>query len=114
MTLKTLVENCKKELIELVKISNEKVFNHMNCDNKEDFNKTYREKSIARDDLRCSIYTISKQLVSEYNKIYSGTHRPFHSADFIYCDLVKMLDSDHIINLGSFVLKYECTAYQLI
>lgn len=104
-----LAKELRKELILLVKTSNEKVFIHKNDDNKDTYNETYRNMMTARDELRCSIYTISNTLTKEYNK-FSSIH---HSADLFYHELIKLLDDSHLVDLGSFLLKYDIRANQL-
>lgn len=110
--MENLINLCKelrKELVQLVKISNEKVFIHKNNDDKNTFDVTYHNMLTARDELRCSIYTISNTLTKEYNKLSSI----YHSADLIYCPLIKMLDENHLVDLTGFLLSFDNRMEQL-
>lgn len=102
-----LSKELRKELVQLVKTSNEKVFIHKNDDNKN--NETYHNMLTARDELRCSIYTISNTLTKEYNKLSTI----YHSADLIYCPLIKMLDENHLVDLTGFLLSFDNRVEQL-
>lgn len=104
-----IAKELRKELVQLVKTSNEKVFIHKNDDNTNTFNETYRNMMTARDELRCSIYTISNTLTKEYNK-FSSIH---HSADLIYCPLIKMLDENHLVDLTGFFISFDSRVNQL-
>ena len=104
-----LSKELRKELVQLVKTSNEKVFIHKNDDNRNSYNETYRNMLTARDDLRCSIYTISNTVTKEYNKV-SSIH---HSADLIYCPLIKMLDDSHLVDIPGFLLSFDSRVNQL-
>lgn len=104
-----LSKELRKELVRLVKTSNEKVFIHKNNDNKDTHNQTYSNMLTARDELRCSIYAISNTLTKEYNKLSTI----YHSADLIYCPLIKMLDENHLVDLSGFLLSFDCRVNQL-
>lgn len=104
-----LAKSIRKELIRLVKIYNEKAFIHNNNSDKNLFTESYRNMMTSKDELRCSIYNLSYSLIKEYNTPSSI----YHSSDFIYCNLIKMLDNSILIDLSSFLLCYDQKANQL-